>query len=207
MTTFALNCLYVFLTALTFRIRGGLRIPFTDKKFPLCKWWFYIWYASLACILLGYNTPLFITCLFATYLGLARTGWGEAVGCSLGQRDPDPNQIEFYDFDVFFDNFEIQERNIKIWKWTIHIPHFKLIEHSELWGICWLTARGIMLTFFLALAIDNLLFALAGAPMGIIYWFAGWLYRNTPIKDNKFGWCNAEWIYGLWLGIIAVLMW
>lgn len=42
-----MTILYALISGLMFRIRGGLRIPFTDKKFPLCKWYFAILWVLL----------------------------------------------------------------------------------------------------------------------------------------------------------------
>ena len=55
-----MSWLYSIISAATFRIDGGLRIPRTDKKFPLCKWWFAVWFATLSCILKGWSLNFWV---------------------------------------------------------------------------------------------------------------------------------------------------
>ena len=52
--------LYTLISALTFRIRGGLRI-YKDKKFPLNKFWFAVWFPTMNCLLRGWNPAFFVT--------------------------------------------------------------------------------------------------------------------------------------------------
>ena len=216
MISYLIPILYVFLCALTFRIRGGLRIPTTDKKFPLNKWWFAAWVAVMMSLYCGWSAPFFFTVLIATRMASQIAGWGEAVGCALGTGKPNPNRYDYYDFDEFCDNFvidwtfEIKERDIKIWKWTIHIPHkvwhiyYKLIDHSITYGVVWLTLRGLLFTFLIGLALNSIPYMLWGIPMGFIYWFAGWWNRHIR-DDGKSGWYRAEWLFGGYLGIGLIL--
>ena len=95
------------------------------------------------------------------------------------------------DFDEFCDKFEI-----KGWK---------LIEHPQLYGIVWLTLRGVLLSYLIASPMNKLSLMLAGAPMGLIYWFAGWLYRRG-LNDGKNGWRTAEYLYGFYLGAVLELV-
>lgn len=83
-----LSLVYSLLGALTFRIRGGLRIPTTDKKFPLNKWWFAIWFACEACLLIGWNWHLALTSLVAGYMCTAISGWGSYLGALYTGRLP-----------------------------------------------------------------------------------------------------------------------
>ena len=185
-----LNFLYVSLSALTFRIRGGLRIPHTDKKFPLNKWWFAVWFACLACILKWWNSTYFATMLIATMMATSIAGWGEAVSCALGTGKPNPNRSDFQDFDEFCDNF--------------HIGDWKLIDHPQAWGVVWLTCRGTLLSFLIGLAMNSIPFMVWGAAMGLIYWLAGWIDRHIH-EDGKGGWYRAEWLFGGYLGLGLVL--
>lgn len=181
-----MTILYALLSGLFFRVRGGLRIPKTDKRFPLCKWYFAIWFACLACILKGWSWNYWLVMLIASRLSTQIAGWGEAVGCALGLSKPTPDRNDYLDFDEFCDNF--------------HIGDWKLIDHPQLYGVVWLTLRGVLLTFLIGLATNSVLYMLWGAPMGIIYWSAGWLSRNVR-PDGKGGWYYAEWLYGFWLGL------
>ena len=187
------------LVALGFRIRGGLGER-QGKKLPLNKWWFAAIFAACACWLKGWDWNYFLVVFIAARLSTQLAGWGEAVGCALGIAKPDPNRIDMYEADEFCNTFEVQERDVKIWKWTFHIPNFKLIDHPQLWGVTYLTIRGIYLSFIIGLALHSIPFMICGLPMGIIYWFSGWLYRKG-LNDGKFGWNTGEWLFGFWLGV------
>ena len=196
--------LVIILCSFGFRVRGGLGERW-GWKFPLNKYWFAALFAPCACWIndiwtLNYFLVVFIAARLSTQLA----GWGEGVGCALGISKPQPERIDMYEADDFCNTFEIQERNIKIWKWNIHIPHFKLIDHPQLWGVTYLTIRGAYLSFIIGLAIQSLPFMIWGAPMGVIYWFAGWLYRKG-LNDGKSGWNLGEYCLGSWLGLGLVL--
>lgn len=177
---------YSLISGLMFRIRGGLRILFTNKKFPLCKWWFAIWFACLSCILNGWSLKHWIVMFIASKMATCICGWGEAVGCALGISKPNPNRTDYLDFDEFCDNF--------------HIGNWKLVDHPQLFGVVWLTMRGVLLTFLIGLAANSLLYILWGAPMGLIYWFAGYINRHVR-DDGKYGWYRAEWLFGAYLSL------
>ena len=167
-----------------FRIRGGLRIPFTNKKFPLCKWYFAIWFACMAVILKGWDWQYFLIMLIASRMATCIAGWGEAVGCALGVGKPNPDRQDYLDFDEFCDNF--------------HIGKWKLIDHPQLFGVVWLTLRGLLLSFLIGLGANSILYILWGLPMGAIYWLSGWFARKVK-DDGKHGWYIAEFLYGYWL--------
>ena len=196
--------LVIILCSFGFRVRGGLGERW-GWKFPLNKYWFAALFTPCACWIndiwtLNYFLVVFIAARLSTQLA----GWGEAVGCALGVAKPDLNRIDMYEADDFCNTFEIQERDIKIWKWNIHIPHFKLIDHPQLWGVTYLTIRGAYLSFIIGLALQCIPYMLWGASMGVIYWFAGWLYRKG-LDDGKSGWNIGEYCLGGWLGLGLVL--
>lgn len=198
--------LIIFSCAFTFRVRGG----FGEKwgwRLPLCKWWFCIGWTLCSIYLMpttDWSSWLFwqkiITIAIGARLSTAFCGWGEGVGCALDTRKPDPHEMNELDFDEFCDNFAWKD--IKIWKWKI--PAGKLVEHPVAWGITWLTLRGVLLSYLMASPMNSIGLMLWGAPMGVIYWFAGWLYRHG-LDDGKSGWQTAEWLYGGWLGLGLVI--
>lgn len=206
--------LYALISGIMFKIRGGLRI--FGKKLPLCKWWFAAWFACLACILNGWSLQYWTIMFIASSMATKIAGWGEGVGCALGISKPNPNRTDYLDFDEFCDNFgidwtfEIKERTIKIFKWSIRIPHivkkikWKLVEHPQLFGVVWLTLRGLLLTFLIGLATNSVWYILWGLPMGLIYWLSG-LFARKVKDDGKGGWHIAEIAYGFWLGLGAFL--
>lgn len=192
-----------FLNSLGFRVRGGL-FERQWRRLPLNKWWFAAIFAACACWLKGFDWNYYLVVFIAARLSTQLAGWGEGVGCALGISKPQADRIDMYEADEFCNTFEIQERDIKIWKWNIHIPHFKLIDHPQLWGVTYLTIRGVYLSFIIGLALQSVPFMVWGAAMGVIYWFAGWLYRKG-LNDGKSGWNIGEWIYGFYLGVGLVL--
>ena len=214
------SILIILLVAFCFRVRGG----FGEKwgwKLPLCKWWFAIAWTLCSCYLMqNYNFyswvywQKIISAFIGARLSTQFCGWGEAVGCALKLRKPDPHEMNELDFDEFCDNFGWDAKDITILKishkkkvyvnWVYHLKEFHLIDHAEAYGVTWLTLRGVLLSYLMASPLDNLALMLWGAPMGIIYWFAGWLYRHG-LDDGKGGWRTAEWLYGAWLGLGAVL--
>lgn len=187
-----MNFIYSLISGLTFRIRGGLRIPFTDKKFPLNKLWFAAWFATLACILTGWNLKFWLVMFIASRMSTQIAGWGEACGCALGISKPNPDRQDYLDFDEFCDNF--------------HIGDWKLIDHSILFGVVWLTLRGVLLSFLIGLALNSIWYMICGAPMGVIYWLAGLFARKVLKKNDKTGWNIAEWLYGFWLGYMLCVI-
>lgn len=194
-----MNILVALVVAIGFRIRGGLGER-SGHKLPANKLWFGALFACCACAIRGWDLNYWLLVFISCYVAVMFAGWGEYVGCALGIAKPQENRSDFAQADEFLDTFEIQERDIKIWKWNIHIPHFKLIEHPILFGVAGLTMRGLFMSFVIGLSIDSITFMLTGAAMGIIYWFAGWLYRKG-IDDGKSGWNIGEWLFGFWEGL------
>lgn len=218
--TYIYDAIIIALIAFCFRVRGG----FGEKwgwRLPLCKWWFAVAW-TVCCVILRNNFDWqsveywqdIISIFLGARLSTQFCGWGEAVGCALGVRKPDIHEMNELDFDEFCDNFGWEEKYIKILKityhkvvyinWYLHIPEFHLIDHAKTYGVVWLTLRGVLLSYLIASPLDNIYLMLWGAPMGIIYWFAGWLYRKG-LDDGKFGWRTSEWLYGAWLGLGLVL--
>jgi hypothetical protein len=191
------------LCAFGFRVRGGL-FERQWRRLPLNKWWFAAIFALCACWIKGWDWNYFGVVFIAARLSTQLAGWGEFVGCAIGAAKPQPERSDFAEADEFVDNFEIQERDIKILKWTFHIPHFKLTDYPQLFGVVGLTFRGVYLSFIIGLALQSMPYMVWGLPMGVIYWFAGWLYRKG-LDDGKSGWNIGEWLYGPYLGLGLVL--
>ena len=76
-----------------YRVRGG----FGEKwgwRLPLCKLWFCVIYTICAVMLTGITDWQYIVCLLiGSKLSTSFCGWGEAVGCALGTRKPDPKEM------------------------------------------------------------------------------------------------------------------
>lgn len=183
----------ILLSSLTFRIRGGLRVPFTDKKFPLNKYWFAVCYAILACCLTDWKLDFALTMAIACLVSTQVYGWGEAVGCLLCGSKPTPERGDCDLIDDILDCAKI----------TIKGKVFMLTDFPKLWGWCWLSLRGLILTFIIGLALNSIPYMFCGLSMGIIYLFGGLF--NKIIDDGKYGWKWSEWFFGGTLGIFLYL--
>lgn len=185
--------------SLAFRIRGGLGERW-GFKMPLNKWWFAGAFAACASWLRHiWDLNYFLVVFIAARLSTQIAGWGEYVGCVLGIAQPQPERQDLPKVDHILDNMKWEAKDVKIWKWTFHIPAFNLLDHGMLFGWLGLTIRGLYMTFLIGLALQSIPFMLCGMAMGTIYWFAGVLYR-LGLNDGKGGWNIGEWMYGFFLG-------
>lgn len=184
--------IYSLLGALTFRIRGGLRIPHTDKKFPLNKWWFAVFFALGACYLKGWHIDLGLTCLIAGYMCTAISGWGSYIGAlysgNISKDDKDDLNITAFVQDVWFP--KVLKKDYK--------------KHGKLYGFWCLTFRGGLTTFILGLALNSVLYCCIGLLQGAVYWLGGWTCRHI-YNDGKNGWKISEWYWGAVLGLTLYL--
>lgn len=183
--------IYSLLGALTFRIRGGLRIPYTDKKFPLNKWWFAIFFALGACYLKGWHIDLGLTCLIAGYMCTAISGWGSYIGAlysgKVSDDKDDLNITAFVQDEVFG---KILKKDYK--------------EYGKLYGFITLSLRGGLTTFLLGLALNSVPYMFVGLLQGAVYWLGGWTCRHV-YDDGKNGWKISEWYWGMILGLTLYL--
>ena len=193
-----------FLCSLGFRIRGGLGERW-GWKFPLNKFWFAGIFSACDAWLHGWDLNRFSVMFIAVRLSTQLAGWGEFVGCVLGIAQPQPDREDLPKVDHILDNMKWDAHDVKVWKWTIHIPDFNLLDHGVLFGWLGLTVRGLYMTFIIGLALQSIPFMLCGLAMGSIYWFAGWLYR-LGLNDGKGGWNIGEWLYGFYLGLMLCLI-
>lgn len=206
--------LYDLISGLTFRIRGGLRIPFTDKKFPLNKWWFAVWIAILSYLLNGFNTSTIITAFIAGKMCTSFSGWGTYIGAllkggTISETDKDDlNITDFVQNTVFPCVGKAKEwcLNHKCSKWLGKIlPDSCYKNNPRLYGFITLSLRGGLTTFILGLAFNKPLFMLVGLLQGTVYWFGGWTCRHI-YNDGKYGWKISEWYWGSVLGMFLTLL-
>lgn len=204
--TILINSLSCFLDSFLWRVRGGLK--FKGKKLPLNKIWFALVFAAEFCYATGWDWNTYIICLFAVYTSYQEYGWGEYIGCLLtGTAPTERSDCPLVDDIVDTIRVTINARDIKIWKWTIHIPqvNWKLSDNPKLFGWVGLSLRGLLMTFMIGLAFRSIPFMLCGLGMGTVYWIGG-LIDHYIKPDGKFGWCWAEWLYGFYLGICRCLL-
>lgn len=187
-------CLLIVLgCAFCFRVRGGLRIPYTDKKFPLNKYWFAIFFALSACFLRVWSFNFFLVTAIAARLSTQIYGWGEYIGCLLCGDKPSGERSDCDLVDDIVDNLKI----------TFHGNTVKLSDYPVAWGWLGLSLRGLILSFIIGLALNSIPFMLCGFAMGTIYWLGGQF--NKLIDDGKCGWKWAEWLFGGYLGLMLCL--
>lgn len=186
------------LCALGFRIRGGLGERW-GWKFPLNKWWFAVIFSLCAAYLHGWDQNYQLVLMIAARLSTQLAGWGEYVGCVLGIAEPQPDREDLPKVDHIMDNMKWDAHDVKVWKWTVHIPAFNLLDHAILFGWLGLTIRGLYMTFIIGLALQSIPFMLCGLAMGTIYWLCG-LFSRKVYPLYKGGWNIAELIYGGYLG-------
>ena len=180
----------VLLGAFTWRVRGGLRIPGTDKKFPLNKWWFAVFYALATCYMEGWSWNLFFVMLIASRLCSQLYGWGEYVGCLICGSKPYPERSDCDLVDDIVDNAQV----------TIKGTTYKLTDFPVLWGWIGLSLRGLILSFIVGLALNSIPYMLCGFAMGTVYWLAGQFNKHV-IDDGKCGWKWSEYAFGAYLGV------
>ena len=177
--------------SLAFRIRGGLDIPFTDKNFPLHKWWFAVAFAGCACYLKGWDWNFFFVMLIASRLATQLCGWGEFKGCCLGVGKPEPDRNDMYEVDEFLDNFEFKGH--------------KLTDYPILFGFIGMICRGVYLSFIIGLVLQSIPFMLCGAFWGITCYLCGLCSRKV-YKLEKGGWNIDELCIGAWLGLMLCVI-
>lgn len=180
--------------AFLWRVRGGLRM-YKDKKFPLNKLWFAIAFGIEAGLLRGWNWNFVIITALATWVSYQAYGWGEAVSCVCGVSGGNPDRRDCELVDDIMDNAKI----------TIKGTTFKLVDFPILWGWCWLSLRGLIMTFIIGLALRSVPFMLCGLGMGTIYYIGGLIARKILKKFDKTGWDISEFCYGFYLAICLCL--
>lgn len=209
-----LQIMYNFISALTFRIRGGLRI-YKDKKFPLNKWWFAIWFPTMHCLIRGWNTPFYLTGVIASRMCTNISGWGTYIGALLtgnkiSETDKDDlNITDFVQNKLFplFNKTAIILNKSKFTSWIVKIFPFLEKDFHDCprvyGGIC-LSLRGGLTTFILGLWLNNIWYMPVGLLQGPVYWLGGWTCRHI-YNDGKYGWKISEWYWGFTLSVFSIL--
>lgn len=186
------NVLICLLSSLLWRVRGGLKIK--GHKIPLNKIWFALFYAGAFCYLTSFSWNVWAVVSIATLVAYQEYGWGEYVGCLLCGSKPS----ERSDCDLVDDIVD----NLKI---TYKGKVYKLTDYPVLFGWLGLSLRGGIMSFTIGLAMQNIPYMFTGLAMGTVYWLGG-LVCKYIIDDGKCGWRWAEWLYGLYMGIVLCVI-
>lgn len=169
------------------RVRGGLRIPKTNKRFPFCKIWQPIVYGFVMGYML-YKSELDIGVSYymfgifnglSMYLGQQICGWGDYIGEATTGKRTDRKENELID-------------NI-----------IKNIDSPRVYGYCGLALRGLLWTVLLGYPLYNIPLMLSGLLMPICYLIADLIKQSNDTDQGKNSWNLGEWIFGgyLW-GVI-----
>lgn len=182
-----MSSLICLLSSLLWRVRGGLR--FWGHKLPLNKIWFALFFGGAFCYLTQWSWNVWAIVSLATFVSYQEYGWGEYIGCLLcGDKPSGRSDCPLVDDIV--DTLKI----------TYKGKVYKLTDFPVLFGWVGLSLRGLLMTFMIGLAIQNMLFMLSGLAMGTVYKLGGLV--NKIKDDGKFGWKWAEWLWGLYMGAI-----
>ena len=166
------------------RVRGGLE--FWGHKLPLNKVWFALIYAGAFCYLTDWCFNIFVVLALATFVSYQVYGWGEYLGCLLLGAKP----TERSDCDLIDDIVD-----------NLHWGDKYLTDYPYLFGFIGTSLRGLIMTFIIGLAIQNIPYMLSGLGMGVCYGIAGLIARKALNKYDKTGWNIGEYIYGFYLGV------
>lgn len=206
--------LYTLISALTFRIRGGLRI-YKDKKFPLNKFWFAVWFPTMNCLLRGWNPAFFVTGLIASKLCTSIAGWGSYIGAlfsgKISENDKDDLNITDFVQTKLFPSLNKAAEFCSKYKFLRKIPVWfpfmtKTYDQApRMYGWFTLSLRGGLTTFILGLWLNSIWYMPVGLLQGTVYWL-GHLTCKYIWDDGKSGWKISEWYWGFVLGLAAVLV-
>lgn len=183
---------YSVLSALLWRIRGGLRIA--GKKLPLNKIWYAIAFACYGCLYFSWGLENWLVGFIACYVSYQLYGWGTYIsslltGCELNpEKDRECELID----DLLYPLYA-----------TIKGQKYYLYQFSRWFGFLGTTLTGLIITFLWGLFLGNIIVMLSGLGMGICYWLGAQLEKILPL--GKAGWNWGEIICGFWFGLILGL--
>jgi len=210
-----IQCIIITLIgAFTFRVRGGLRIPRTDKKFPFNKWWFAVAFpVCMAWIINDWESCFLITGIIASEMCTSISGWGSYIGALytgvVSENDKDDLNITYFVQEKFFpalNEFRKWCLNHKCFVWLGNLlPEGSYKDNGKLYGFVTLSLRGGLTTFILGLWLNSILYCCVGLLQGTIYWLGGWTCRHI-YDDGKNGWKISEWYWGATLAFFGYLI-
>lgn len=141
------SILIVVLSALLWRIRGGLKVK--GKKLPANKIWYAVFFAVLSCINFCFTAENFTIGFIDSYASYQLYGWGAYLGALLMGALPHA-ECELID-DLLV----------------------KLESKPKLWGFCGTCLTGLIITFLWGLFWADLWLMVSGLIMGPCYWLGG----------------------------------
>lgn len=175
------SAIIVILSALLWRIRGGL----WKNVIPANKMWFSVAFAFYGCLYFGFSFENWIVGFLACYVSYQAYGWGLYIGKLLigGKLNPETDRENELIDDLLYGT-----------KFTIKGKTTYLYEYPKLFGFVGTSLTGLIITFLWGLYTGNILIMLSGLSMGVCYWIGGKLEKLYPL--GKSGWNWGEWIFG-----------
>lgn len=160
------------------RVRGGLRLPDTDTKYPINKMIQPVCYGLFLWLITGVWW-MFPIGLVQMYAGQQIAGWGAYIG-SVTTGCPAAPECKPIDWICR-----------KLERWPI------------LWGWAALSLRGLMWTCLLGCYPFNVWVCLSGLAMGSVYLGADWFCKLVSKDTDKNSWNLAEWAWGAWIWTVV----
>lgn len=139
--------LIVVLSALLWRVRGGLKIK--GKKLPANKIWYAVFFAVLSCIKFSFTAENFTIGFIDSYASYQLYGWGAYLGALL------MGSLPHAECELIDDLLR------------------KLESRPKLWGFCGTCLTGLIITFLWGLFWADLWLMISGLIMGPCYWLGG----------------------------------
>lgn len=175
------SALIVILSALLWRIRGGL----WKDKIPANKMWYAIAFGFYGCLYFGWSFENWVVGFADSYVSYQAYGWGLYIGCLLMGCAIDPKKDKENDLiDDLLYSIRFSFKGKTVW----------LYEYPKLFGFLGTSLTGLIITFLWGLYTGSILIMLSGLSMGVCYWVGGKLEKLYAL--GKSGWNWGEWIFG-----------
>ena len=189
--TFVYALIIVVLSALLWRIRGGLWKDFIHAN----KIWYAVAFACYCCLYFGLSLENWLVGFIDCYTSYQLYGWGLYVGNLLmGETPLNPQKDR---------ECEIIDDLLYSVKFTFKGKTIYLYEYPKLFGFCGTTLTGFIITFIWGIFFIDLSIMLSGLGMGVCYWIGTKLEKLCPL--GKGGWNWGEIIFGAYEG--SILAW
>lgn len=207
------SILIVILSALLWRIRGGLRIK--GKKLPANKIWYSVFFAIFGCFYFGWCFENFLIGFVDCYTSYQLYGWGLYIGSLLtGVYALNPavdKECELIDELLYSIKVTFGQASAAVFNWffgwlgwRVEAKTYHLYQYPKLFGFLGTTLTGLIITFLWGLFLGSLPVMLSGLGMGVCYWIGGKLENFYAL--GKCGWNWGEWIFGAYLGAVLALV-
>jgi hypothetical protein len=202
------SVLIVALSALLWRVRGGLRIK--GKKLPANKIWYAVFFAVLSCINFCFTAENFAIAFTDCYASYQLYGWGAYLGALLfgGKMNRDKDaECELIDDILYACRITFGEKSAIVFNfllgWTglkVEAKTYWLRDYGHAFGFIGTSLTGLIITFLWGLFWADLWLMLSGLGMGVCYWLGGKINN-----EGKNGWNIGEIIAGSWFGLMLAI--